>query len=172
MTDITLPYWLFVVLAGTPVICLIGVVVKVVQNLRNETCTEIDHPISPVALSYMDTNVFHSDLNSLQIDTVFNTLSALVETERIKLKSLLCPTANQVSAPPVADSQDAPGATQPVINKTIGIRQQIGERAKAGESAGAIASALGISCSEVELSLSMSEMIKEEDRPARLEAVA
>jgi len=171
MTDITLPYWLFVILASAPVLCLLTVVVKVIKNMRKETGAEIDHPITSMALQPMDSPNFQNDLNTLQIDTVFNTLSALVETERIKLKSLLCPTMSQVSAPLVDSSHVDQGLCQQVANKTKGISQQIAERAAAGESTGEIASSLGISCNEVELSISLSEAIIEE-RPARLEAVA
>jgi hypothetical protein len=177
MTDITLPYWLFVILAGAPVLFLLGLVIKAIRNIRKGTAAEIDqinqvdHPVPPMTLTHMDNSDFQNDLNALQIDAVFNTLTALLETERIKLKGLLCPSLNPASATPRENSPVDSVVPKLVSNETKGISQQIAERAAAGESAGAIANALGISCSEVELSISMSEGDTEE-RPARLEAVA
>lgn len=171
MTEITLPFWLFVVLAGIPVLCLLGLVARGVKNLRKATCSEIEAPLSPTVFPHINGIDFNHDLNALQIDTVFNTLAAMVETERIKLKTLLCPTMNPVSAPLPDSSSAVPEATKPDSDETKGIRQQIAQRAASGESTSVIANALGISCNEVELSLSISDAVVEK-RVAQLEAVA
>ena len=172
MTSIALPVWMVITMVGAPCICLFGALIRMAKLRRQHKCADSDHPTAPFAMKPMMNSAFQNDLHALQIDAIFNALSALIETERIKLKSLICPALSQVSELPIEHHHNREaGAEHFPTNPAMSISDQIAAKVAAGERAGDIANDLGISRSEVELAISMAGGA-EEDRPNRLEAVA
>lgn len=171
MTNIALPIWLLIVLVGTPSVCLLGLAIRIKKKRTQIKACDQDRSSPQQAMTAMTENTFQHSLYALQIDAVFNALTALIETERIKLKSLLCPTLSQVPDLPIdrdlVDTQEE----MPLKNQPKGISQQIADKAAAGQSSGEIAYTLGISRSEVELAMSITAA-PEKAQPQGMEVVA
>jgi hypothetical protein len=94
MISITLPPWLIAIAIAIPLaaaIILIGTIIRRRKKARNERNRTETKGVTPNRESQPD--AFHRDLYSMQIDAVFDGLSALVETERIKLKRMIGVTA-------------------------------------------------------------------------------
>lgn len=178
MTNIVLPIWMFIIVMGLPSLCLLGLAMHIKNNkqarqFKDESSEQSETPQKTDYFNGMTNNSFQSDLHALQIDAVFNALSALVETERLKLKSLLCP---KLTAPVNFLEEQNHTETQLDTNQAIDmgiskINLQIAEMAELGESAGKIANQLGISQSEVDLALSINST-PGQDHHQRLEAMA
>ncbi len=173
MTTVALPLWLLITILTVPMSCLFAMLIRSVYKRRqkshsaSDTSADGDRAMG----NFGRQNAFHQDLYALQIDAVFNALSALIETERIKLKSLLCPTLPHFPEIPVSTSNTAPPPAVCEAPAQLSLNQQIAERAAMGESVDDIAGALDISQTEVELAISMnSEHLS--GRQNRLEAVA
>ena len=119
-------------------------------------------------------NHFLQNLMCQQIDAVFNGLAALIETERIKLKSMIVPMASPVVAEPSSSrvdqganraQSDRPGAQEADIG------QQVLQFAAAGQNPAGIANQLGISLAEVNLAMKM-QASRNPQAGRKLEAVA
>ena len=121
MQTITLPIWAFATAVGLPGICLIWMIIALVRSLRK---ADIEASLAPaIQLTNASTSNpgrFSQELIALQIDTVFSGLVALIETERIKLKTLMGHSATDsggyAASPPcehVFDhaSEEAPSGT-------------------------------------------------------------
>lgn len=170
MTNIAMPIWLLIVLTALPSLCLLGLTISLLRNRKKENDSGSNQPEMTTVIGSSLKNSFQNDLNALQIDTVFNAIAALIETERIKLKNLLCAQVPYQSDPPI----EMPESDTPVNGDDTqewGISHQIGERAASGESIEAIAKSLGISRNEVELAMSIHSK-SDNGRGGRLEAVA
>ncbi len=173
MTTVALPIWLLITILTLPMICLFGMLIRSVckRHPRSRTASDTSAACDSAMGNLGMKSAFHQDLYALQIDAVFNALSALIETERIKLKSLLCPTPAYFPEMPLSISPANSQLAACEIPAQLSLNQQIAERAAMGESVGDIAGALDISQSEVELAISMnSEHLS--GRQNRLEAVA
>lgn len=171
MTNVALPIWFLTLLVATPSLCLLGLVIRMVKRGRPKRDAGSDGTIAHTGYNTRVDPSFQHDLHALQIDAVFNALVALIETERIKLKSLLCPAQYRLPEFEVEDQQTADLLTSPIEKQEKGVGHQIVERNAQGESAGDIAKELGISLSEVALAISMNQEIPD-DGKCRLEAVA
>ncbi len=175
MTTVALPIWLLITILTLPMLCLAGMLIHSVRHRRQKKSHTASSDIS-AALDrdrgdFGMKSEFQQDLWALQIDAVFNALSALIETERIKLKSLLHPAPAYFPQTPVSKSPADPQLADCERPAQLSLNQQIAERAATGASVGDIAAALEISQSEVELAISMnSEHLN--GRQNRLEAVA
>jgi hypothetical protein len=131
----------------------------------------------------MHSGQFQHELVCLQIDAVFDGLAALIETERIKLKSMIQPLAAPVhtESAPLQEDRDNPQefgevASRPPVQppptpKALPLDQEIARIADSGLKPEAIASRLGVSLAEVDLALRLRTA---ERTPAgyKLEAVA
>lgn len=171
MTTIVLPIWTIAAFLMVPSLCLLGVSLHQLKNRRrtsNPASRSDDHGW----LFGMDReDRFQKDLFALQIDAVFNALTALVETERVKLKTLLCRNyPSQLETPADMPTPLQKGLHQNASNG-LNIHQQIAQRAVLGETTGDIANALDLSKSEVELALSI-HPVDGTHPQKRLEAVA
>ncbi len=120
---------------------------------------------------------FHQDLLALQIDTIFNGLVAIIETERLKVKSLLDHSIIQNK-----DSKIKPSDLKEEIqweemdedddnDDNMDIGQRIVECSVSGMNPGEIARQLGISQAEVALAMKMLGNSSQQ-APRKLEAVA
>lgn len=116
---------------------------------------------------------FQQDLLALQIDTIFNGLVALIETERLKVKSLL---DHSISHPNAASNeqsafQETLQWQQDCEEEDMDIGRRIVECSESGMKPGEIARQLGISQAEVSLALKMLGKLSRSG-PQKLEAVA
>jgi hypothetical protein len=116
MINFSIPFWLFGTFVG--VICFgllaaalgIGYKVRRVRSQKGHDAEIFDRTAA------MLNNHFQHNLLGMQVDAVFDSLSALIETERIKLKALVAPTLQSMPAtmpqehqtPVVTQVQDEP----------------------------------------------------------------
>ena len=114
----------------------------------------------------------------MQIDAVFDGLAALIETERMKLKSMIHPMAAPIRAEtvspcePIQEVQEfVEEVSRPSIPEEPSLDQQITRVADSGMKPAAIAGRLGISLAEVNLALRMRAGAKSA-AGCKLEAVA
>jgi hypothetical protein len=103
MIHFSIPFWMFGTFIG--VVCF-GLLVTAliighkVRRLRSRK--GLDAEISDRACAVLN-NHFQHDLLGMQVDAVFNSLAALIETERVRLKSLVAPTVQSI---PVATMKE------------------------------------------------------------------
>jgi hypothetical protein len=120
------------------------------------------------------TTQVHHELLSQQIDTVFNALTALIEAERIKLKSLTSGALNgnePIAEPSPTMAEPPPQKHQPPPEQQQDMGVTVEQFSRQGLSREQIASHLGMSQSEVALASRM--LAKQSVRQsARLNAVA
>lgn len=176
MTDITIPIWLFAVSAGVPCLSFLGLLIFLLRKIRRpyrEMLAEAPVPEKEELPSW--NRSFHHDLLSLQIDAILNGLNAIIETERIKINTLL---ENGVApgTEPVRWQQHRPSrpAVRPLEKNKSGIPdidERIAILSDSGGQPAEIAEATGLSQAEVELAIKMRRA--RTSRPhQRLEAVA
>jgi hypothetical protein len=114
-------------------------------------------------------NHFQHNLLGMQVDAVFDSLSALIETERIKLKALVAPSLQSIPAsmpqahqtPVVTQVQDEPAAQEGEKRQSDPSLDPAADRHSSG---------LGLSKAERELVEKMQSFQTEHHR--KLEAVA
>ena len=171
MPSISLPLWIFAVAVGLPSVSLFWLILSLILRRRKK----VRRLASQARLSSMPrpqpiVGQFQQNLIALQIDAVFNGLVALVETERLKLKTLMLNSATEQ----MFDSGRGDGRHQPEVNewdapeeREASIDQQIARCAAAGKTPDGIANHLGLSLAEVELAIKM-----QQSSERKLEAVA
>jgi hypothetical protein len=183
MTDINIPIWLFAVSAGVPALSFLGLLFFLLRRIRKPYRQMLDEvPISfdeaPMSFKQepqSSNRPFRQDLLSMQIDAVFNGLSAIIESERIKMNSLLSNEAGLEAAPvrpqphlqPRTPCQPLETADEP----SPSLDEQIANLAGCGEQPEQIADETGLSQAEVELALKM-RSTRAAAQPRRLQAVA
>jgi hypothetical protein len=161
-TLVSQPVWLLVTLIGVADILILVWCITLIRRNRNQHYRAATRDgFVPLPEQPLPTGQFQQNLTCLQIDAVFDGLAALIETERVKLKTMIHPLAAPVKsespssyeAPedkhdPTGDAFQAPMAEQP-------LDQQIARIADSGMKPAAIAGRLGISLAEVNLALRM-----------------
>jgi len=175
LTTITQPIWVLVGVIGIADICLLCWCLTLMRRSRRaDRRVSVQDEMATIMGQWAPSNQFQQNLICLQIDAVFNGLTALIDTERIKLKSLLghlaspdLPVAQPSRTDPIKANEphDRPG------EQSANITQQIVQFAASGEKPAGIANQMGISLAEVELAMKMQTT----RRPAagrKLEAVA
>jgi len=176
MNEITIPIWLFAVSAGVPCLSFISLLFFILRKIRKPNAELfIQMPKVPKEETHTQNFQFHHDLLALQIDTVFNGLNAIIETERVKMSTLLNSPINigTGARQPQHDSKphQAVSPVVSVIEPSLSLEEQIAEIAETGGHPEDIADEMGISQAEVELALQMrSSRVSMQHR--KLEAVA
>jgi hypothetical protein len=183
MTEINLPIWLFAVSAGVPALSFLGLLFFLLRKIRkpyrqmlDEAPSSFDEaPVSFKKEPRSSIPPFRQDLLSMQIDAVFNGLNAIIESERIKIHTLLgngtglepAPVRSQRPPQPRTICQPLETADEPIPN----LDEQIANLADSGEQPEEIADETGLSQAEVELALKM-RSTRAAAQPRRLQAVA
>jgi hypothetical protein len=107
MINLNIPFWLMGTIVGVICLCLLGVALSIgykIRALRSQASEDLQ---SVSITTAMLNNHFQHNLLAMQVDAVFNSLNALIETERIKLKALVAPSLQHLhDVEPPAD--DAP----------------------------------------------------------------
>ncbi len=175
MTTISLPVWMLATAVGIPSICLTWLVCALIRKRRKARRSALaQDAAAPFPGQPLPSSQFQQSLLCLQIDAVFNGLVALVETERIKLKSLMQPMVSNVTDDPRALRIDQGEATEDRDSpdmQDVAIDQQIAQIAASGKNPAGIASQLGISLAEVDLAMKM-QAARRSQSGRKLEAVA
>lgn len=178
MTTIAVPFWIFACLVGIPILSLLWLLGMLIKKIRKPAKDILGN----VALQYLNTHQtansqFHNDLLCLQIDAVFNAINATIETERIKLRSLLNGSGN-IGLNTVSGDKSScvisemEPQTAPVAKENdTSLEQQIANYSASGNHPDDIANEMGISQSEVELAMTM-RSLREKPRDRKLVAVA
>lgn len=177
MSTITLPIWIFALSFGVPCVSLLFLVGFFLRKIRNPKKNEFANLcLQRVEDPHASHQKFHSDLLRMQVDTIFNGLNAIIETERLKINSLLNPNNNilfetkegQAETPkeiPVQETQNPPQPDEPTLE------QQMVNIVSSGEDIEEIASELGLSQTEIDLAMRMRSS-RESNQGRKLEAVA
>jgi hypothetical protein len=175
---ISQPVWILVALIGVADILIFAWCITLIRRNRNrrqidETRDEFAFlPEQPVSGGQ-----FQQELTCMQIDAVFDGLAALIETERIKLKSMINPANSPARAEPVfsQDVREEIHESTSIASRSPkpepSLDQQIVRIADSGMKPAAIAGRLGISLAEVNLALRMRAGARTSS-DYRLEAVA
>ena len=175
LTTITQPIWVLVGVIGIADICLLCWCLTLMRRSRKaDRRASVQDENSTIMEQWAPSNQFQQNLICLQIDAVFNGLTALIDTERIKLKSLLGHMASPdlaLSQPCRADQSKANEQHDFSEEQTATIAQQIVQFAASGEKPAGIANQMGISLAEVELAMKM-QAARRAPAGRKLEAVA
>ena len=172
-TLVSQPVWVLVTLIGVADILILAWCITLIRRNRKQHHRDGTRDgFVPFSEYPLPVGQFQQDLTFLQIDAVFDGLAALIETERVKLKSMIHPAAAPVRAasPPArqapedtrAFEDNAPQApisqpamiSEPTMSEQP-LDRQITRIADSGMKPAAIASRLGISLAEVNLALRM-----------------
>lgn len=90
MTAITIPIWIFALSLGGPGLIFLGLVGLILGKIRSPHKNEfVNLSLQCTADRQSSDQQFHNDLLGKQIDTIFNGLNAIIETERLKINALL-----------------------------------------------------------------------------------
>ena len=175
IATISQPIWILVSVIGLADICLFWWCIALMRNARKANRRVMERETGgPPPEQGIASHSFQTNLVDLQIDAVFDGLAALIETERIKLKSLILPVGAQMIAD-TASKRPEHGAVVEQCNfqddPEATIEQQVAAFAAAGKNRAVIASQLGLSFAEVDLAMKLQANSK---TPAgmKLEAVA
>lgn len=175
MTTISQPIWILVGVIGIADICLFWWCMILMRRARDAAgCAMAQDEAGQWPGQPLPLNNFQQNLVCLQIDAVFNGLVTLIETERIKLKSLMRPMVSNVMADPQACMADQKDVSEPWDSRDeqeVAIDQQIAQIAASGKNPTGIASQLGISLAEVDLAMKM-QTTRRSQAGRKLEAVA
>jgi hypothetical protein len=154
------PVWILVTLIGVADILILMWCIALIRKNRRQQYSASMQDQFAISPELPASNVqFRQSLTCLQIDAVFDGLVALIETERIKLKSMIHPMASPLwteSAPLTDASEDNHEPAQDSNRRAAPERpleQQINRFAVLGKNPAAIASQLGISLAEVNLAM-------------------
>jgi hypothetical protein len=173
MTIIALPIWILAAAVGIPTICLFWLVIALFPR-RPKALHGLQAPgqYPPYLEQRSSGRRFQSDLIALQIDAVFNGLEALIETERIKLKTLVnenagpgMPGAEEERQPVHRNAVDNVQPGPPVVTRPAVQDPAVRDHADGGSDRS------GLSAAEVDLAMKLRAL----KRPAalrKLEAVA
>ena len=175
LTTISQPIWILIGVIGIADICLVWWCLTLMRRSKKADRRGPVQDDTPAwAEQWVPSNQFQQNLVGLQIDAVFNGLTALIDTERIKLKSLLgqmaspdqnAPQSYRVGHHHANEQQERPETQIETI------AQQIVQIADSGEKPAGIANQLGISLAEVELAMKM-RAARRPPASRKLEAVA
>jgi hypothetical protein len=118
MINVSIPFWLFGTVVGMICVGLLATALAIGYKVRRLRSQEGHDAEAFTRTTAMLNNHFQHNLLGMQVDAVFDSLSALIETERIKLKALVAPTLQSmpVSMPQepqtsvVTQVQDEPAA--------------------------------------------------------------
>lgn len=177
MSTITLPLWIFALSFGVPCVSLLFLVGFLLRKIRNPKKNEFTNLcLQRVGDQQASHQKFHSDLLRMQVDTIFNGLNAIIETERLKINTLLNSNNNilfetkeqQVEVPGEISAQETQHAPQPVEPT---LEQQMVNIVSSGEDIEEIATELGLSQAEIDLAMRM-RTSRESSQGRKLEAVA
>jgi hypothetical protein len=171
MSTIILPIWIFVLSFGVPCISLLflmGFFLRKIQNPKKNEFANLC--LQRVEDQQASNRRFHNDLLCMQVDTIFNGLNAIIETERLKINALLNPNINilfETKARPVE------GPKEEIIPHETETReeQQMVNIVSSGEDIEEIATELGLSQAEIDLAKRMRSS-RESNAGRKLEAVA
>ncbi|MGD9365283.1 MAG: hypothetical protein PVH87_06270, partial [Desulfobacteraceae bacterium] len=139
MITIAVPLWILAFLIGMPMLGLLWLLGMLIKKIRKP---QKDMLVN-AAMQYLNTHQptpsqFHNDLLALQIDAIFNGMSAIIETERIKIRSLLNGSGNiglnTVSGDkPSCVISEMESRTEPVVKeKDNSLEQQIANYSASG----------------------------------------
>ncbi len=98
MINLSIPFWLFGTIIGTICFGLLVTALAIgykVRRLKSQNGREAQ--IVGMETARLN-NHFQENLLGMQVDAVFDSLTALIETERIKLKALVAPTLQSMHA--------------------------------------------------------------------------
>jgi hypothetical protein len=106
MINLSIPFWLMGSIVGVICLCLLGVALSIGYKIRRLRSQESEELQSASITAAMFNNHFQHNLLAMQVDAVFNSLNALIETERIKLKALVAPSLQHLHVvdPPEDDA--------------------------------------------------------------------
>ncbi|MFZ1984878.1 MAG: hypothetical protein WAU91_10725 [Desulfatitalea sp.] len=163
MLDITIPLWFLLTVAGLPAVILIALSARLIRMKRKQHTHATSDQMADIGLGapVSFNEQIHRQLLEQQIDAVFNVLSILIETERVKLKALVSHALPVAEAEPPRSARPEKAVDLPQINEaspmmaTVPVTQNIANLAQEGLAAGEIARRLGLSLSEVALALKM-----------------
>jgi hypothetical protein len=185
MTEINVPIWLFAVSAGVPALGFLGLVFFLLRKIRKPYRQMLDEaPISFDAAprSFREEprpvdHPFRQDMLSTQIDAVFNGLNAIIESERVKINTLLS-NGTGLEPAPVRSQPQRHLQTRTICpsledgdDRFQHLDEQIANLADCGGQPEEIADETGLSQAEVELALKM-RSTRAAAQPHRLQAVA
>ena len=113
MINLSIPFWLLETFIGTICLCLLGVALFIGYKIRRLKFRSNDDPqIS--SMTTMLNNHFQHNLLAMQVDAVFDSLNALIETERIKLKAVVAPSLQHLP-----NTDERANETAPVLNVAL-----------------------------------------------------
>jgi hypothetical protein len=98
MISFSIPFWLFGTFVGVICFGLLITAVSIGYRVRRLRSQKGHHAEIFDRATAMLNNHFQHNLLGMQVDAVFDSLSALIETERIKLKALVAPTLQSMPA--------------------------------------------------------------------------
>lgn len=161
-TLVSQPVWILVTLIGVADILILAWCITLIRRNRTRNHHAAAHDgYGPFPEQPLPVGQFQQNLTCLQIDAVFDGLAALIETERVKLKTMIHPSAAPVvtasPSPSEApeDTHESTGDTSLPPMTELPLDQQIARIADSGMKPAAIAGRLGISLAEVNLALRM-----------------
>ena len=101
MSDITIPLWVLLAVAGLPTMILLMLSVRLMRIKRYRTKVAAQPKMESVprqtAWEGFGRQMDHMILEQ-QIDSVFGALATILETERVKLKALICRNPGGISS--------------------------------------------------------------------------
>jgi hypothetical protein len=101
MSDITIPLWVLLAVAGLPTMILLMLSVRLmrIKRYRNKAAAQPKMESAPrqTAWEGFGRQMDHMILEQ-QIDSVFGALATILETERVKLKALICRNPGGISS--------------------------------------------------------------------------
>ena len=106
MINLSIPFWLFGTIIGVVCFGLLVTALAIgykVRKLKSQNGRETQ--LVDMATASLN-NHFQENLLGMQVDAVFDSLTALIETERIKLKALVAPTLQSFPSSAPRDRQE------------------------------------------------------------------
>jgi hypothetical protein len=169
MINFSIPFWLFGTFVGVICYGLLAVALGIVYKVRRVRSQKGQDAEIFDRTTAMLNNHFQHNLLGMQVDAVFDSLSALIETERIKLKALVAPTLQSMPAP-MPQAHQTPVATQVQDEPAAQALEERQADSSHDPAADRHSSGLGLSKAERELVEKMQSFQTEHHR--KLEAVA
>lgn len=169
MINFSIPFWLFGTFVG--MICfgllatalVVGYKARRLRSQKGQDAEIFDRA------SAMLNNHFQHNLLGMQVDAVFDSLSTLIETERIKLKALVAPTLQSMPAS-LPQERQAPAVVQVQNEPAPQALEETEADSDHGLAADRHQTSSGLSRAERELTEKMRSLQAENHR--KLEAVA
>ncbi len=176
MTPVTLPVWLLAATCALPTICLFWLIgALMIKKRKTRMATQKEKPAVRNAFpGESQFTPFHEDLHLMQIDAVFDGLSVLIETERLKLKRMI--NGQMVQGKPADQNlgrmmPEFRGEPDDRLNRPSPEGQNRDNNPPTERQIEEIASRLGVSAAETELAMKFRNLSGLKGRQ-KLEAVA